>query len=144
MKAPCFSILTLMSILNSLSGAVLRQASEIKNKIEALEVEFAKLLNASAVGFSVEIGKDKPVAKKGGMSAAGRAKIAAAQKARWAKVNAGKKSKVSVSASKPATVTAKPALKKKGGMSAAGRAKIAAAAKARWAKVRAAKAAAAK
>jgi hypothetical protein len=137
-----------MSILNTLSGAVLRQASEIKNKIEALEVEFAKLLNASAVGFAVEIGKDKPAAKKGGgMSAAGRARIAAAQKARWAKVNAGKKSKVKAVASnvagaaKTASVAAKPA-KKKGGISAAGRAKIAAAAKARWAKVRAAKAAA--
>jgi hypothetical protein len=56
------------------------------------------------------------------MSAAGRAKIAAAAKARWAKIHA---------ADKP--------VKKKHTMSAAGRAKIAAAAKARWAKVRAAK-----
>ena len=56
------------------------------------------------------------------MSAAARAKIAAAQKARWAKV---KKS------------VAKPVAKKKSGISAAGRAKIAAAAKARWAKAKA-------
>jgi hypothetical protein len=66
------------------------------------------------------------------VSTAGRAKIAAAQKLRWKKVNAAK-------ASKPAKViaesTAKPVVKRK--MSAAGRAKIAASAKARWAKVKA-------
>jgi hypothetical protein len=58
------------------------------------------------------------------MSAAGRARIAAAQKARWAKIKG-----------------AKPAPKapaKKRTMSAAGRARISAAAKARWAKARAA------
>ena len=75
----------------------------------------------------------KPVAaripkKKGGMSAAGSAKIAAAQKARWAKVKAVK----------PAVTVAKPA-KKKFTMSAAAKAKISAAAKARWAKVKAEK-----
>jgi hypothetical protein len=58
------------------------------------------------------------------MSAAGRAKIAAAAKARWAKVRAGKSS-------------AKPKAKRK--MTAAGRARIRAAVKARWARVRAAK-----
>jgi len=133
-----------MSILNSLSGAVLRQAAEIKHKIEALEVEFAKLVNASAVGFSVEVGKEKPAAKKSGISAAGKARIIAAQKARWAKVNAAKKSKPG--AGKPATKTDKPITiekpaAKKSKMSPAARAKIAAAAKARWAKVRADKAA---
>jgi hypothetical protein len=57
------------------------------------------------------------------MSAAGRAKIAAGQKARWAKAK-GQKMKQS-----------QP---KKRKMSAAARAKISAAAKARWAKVKAA------
>ena len=60
------------------------------------------------------------------MSAAGRAAVAAAQKARWAKVKAGK--------------PAAKASAKKSKMSAAGRAKIAAAQKARWAKVKAEKA----
>ena len=59
------------------------------------------------------------------MSAAGRASIAAAQKARWAKVK-GKKS------------SAKPVKKAKRKMSAAARAKISAAAKKRWAKAKAA------
>ena len=66
--------------------------------------------------------------KKGGMSAAGRAKVAAAQKARWAKFKAAKQT---VKAAKPA--------KKKFAMSAAAKAKISAAAKARWAKIKAEK-----
>jgi hypothetical protein len=61
------------------------------------------------------------------MSAAGRARIAAAQRARWAKV----KAKASI-----ANVVAMP---KKRTMSAAARRRIAAAQRARWAKVKAAK-----
>lgn len=57
------------------------------------------------------------------MSAAGRARIAAAQKVRWAKLKAKKAA--------PKKATRK--------ISAAGRAKIAAAQKARWAKIKAAK-----
>ncbi len=60
------------------------------------------------------------------MSAAGRARIIAAQKARWAKVNAAKG---------PATSSPKT---KKRKMSAAAKAKIAAAARARWARAKAA------
>jgi hypothetical protein len=66
------------------------------------------------------------------MSAAGRAKIAAAQKARWAKINAAK------GAAKPVAKAA-PVSKKKGQMSAEGKARIVAAQKARWAKIKAAK-----
>ena len=61
------------------------------------------------------------------MSAAGRARVAAAQKKRWAKIKGA--------AAAPAT---KPA-KKKGKISAAGKARIAAAQKARGAKIKAAK-----
>ena len=60
------------------------------------------------------------------ISAAGRARIAAAQRARWAKVKASDKS----------NVVATP---KKRTLSAVGRRKIAAAQRARWAKVKAAK-----
>ena len=65
------------------------------------------------------------VVKKRTMSAAGRAAVAAAQKARWAKIKQGK--------------AAKPVARKRK-MSAAGRAAIAAAARARWAKFNAEKA----
>ena len=59
------------------------------------------------------------------MSAAGKARIAAAQKARWAKLK-GKK------------LSVKPVKKAKRKMSKAARAKISASAKARWAKAKAA------
>ena len=74
------------------------------------------------------IEKPKRGPKKGGMSAEGRARIAAAQKARWAKAKV-LKTAAPASAEKPA--------KRK--MSAAGRARIIAAQKARWAKVKAGK-----
>jgi hypothetical protein len=64
------------------------------------------------------------------MSASARNKIAAAQRARWAKVK-GQKPETTGAAGGEAP--------KKRKMSAAGRAKIAAAAKARWAKFRASK-----
>ncbi len=70
--------------------------------------------------------------KRKGLTAAARARIAAAQKARWAAYRKGK------------TVAAKaPAEKPKRKLSAAGRRAIIAATKKRWAAVRAAKAAAA-
>jgi len=61
------------------------------------------------------------------MSAAGRARIAAAARARWAKFRNGAK------AAKPAKAT-----RKKKRFNAAARAKLSAAAKARWAKAKAA------
>jgi len=109
-----------MSNLLSLSSTQLKRAAAIKDQIEALNDELASLLGSSA-----SAGKTARGAKKGGMSAAGRARVAAAQRARWAKIKAANPTKAGG--------------KKKFIMSAAGRAKIAAAAKARWAKVRAAK-----
>ena len=106
------------SSITDLSAQQLRRAANIKDKIQTLENELGKILGSSI----------KPVAaaapkKRRKMSAAGRAKIAAGQKARWAKAK-GQKMKQS-----------QP---KKRKMSAAARAKISAAAKARWAKVKAA------
>lgn len=64
---------------------------------------------------------------RGRISAPGRARIAAAQKARWARVRA--------KSGKPNVIT----MPKKRTLSAAARKKIAAAQRARWAKVKAAK-----
>jgi hypothetical protein len=69
--------------------------------------------------------------RKGGMSAAGRARVAVAQRARWAKIKASKGSGDAV------PTPAKAATRK---MSAEGRARIVAAQKARWAKIKAEKA----
>jgi len=109
-----------MNIAN-ISSADLRRAITIKEQIEVLQSELAGILGESGGPAPKRLGR--PPGR--GMSAAGRARIAAAQRARWAKVE-GK--------GNAASVEAKPKRK----MSAAGRAKIAAAAKARWAKVKAA------
>ena len=115
---------TMSNQISSLSTAQLRHAADLQEKIETLNDELASLL-----GISAPAPAKAPAKKKGGMSAAGRAKIAAAQKARWAKAKAGKPAAKAVAAKAPA---------KKRSMSPAARAKIAAAAKARWAKAKAA------
>jgi len=117
-----------MSILN-LSAQQLRQAADIKEKLSALEKELATLTGSNAPTVAPK--SVKPAKKKGGMSAAGKARIVAAQKLRWAKIKAAK---VAPKANKPV----KPAKKT---MSAEAKAKISAAVKARWAKVKAQKAA---
>ena len=123
LKSYCTSLLdpythpTMSITLSSLSSEQLRRAADLKEEIETLNNELASILGAPA---SIPA----KTRKKRGMSAAGRARIAAAQKARWAKIKG-----------------AKPAPKapaKKRTMSAAGRARISAAAKARWAKAKAA------
>jgi len=110
-----------MKLIGSLTALQLRRAAAIKDQIDTLEIELGKILG--------EGGASKPAATGGKrtMSAAGRARIIAAQKARWAKVKGTKGAAV-----------AKPAGKGRRKMSAAAKAKIAAAAKARWAKVKAA------
>ena len=77
-----------MSNLASLTSAQLIKAAKIKDKIGKLEKQLEELL-----GSSVPAAKPtaKPGRKKNKMSAAGRARIAEAQKLRWAKINAGKK-----------------------------------------------------
>jgi hypothetical protein len=107
--------------LRDLTVAQLHKAAAIKERIEQLERDLTSILGipeAMTVGGVVR--------RRRKMSPAARARISAAMKARWAKVNAGK------------TTTATPA-KGKRTMSPAARAKISAAAKARWAKVRAGK-----
>jgi len=105
----------IMSIA-TLSATQLRKAADLKDRIGKLETQLNLLLGSSAASA-------KPAKKKGGMSAAGRAAVAAAQRARWAKINSGKSKSV-----------AKQVKKERKKMSAEARAKIAAAQKARWAK----------
>lgn len=77
-----------MSLL-TLTPVQLRRAANLKEKIAALNKELATLIGGSATPAPLKAGKPV-VAKKGGMSAAGKARIAAAQKRRWAKVRAAK------------------------------------------------------
>jgi hypothetical protein len=103
--------------LSSLTAKQLRHAADLKEEIESLNQEFASLLGTPAPASAIAHKKRK-------VSAAGRARMAAAQKARWAKLK-----------------TAKPAVKapaKKRKMSAEAKAKLSASAKARWERVKAA------
>ena len=105
----------------------LKRAISIAEQIERLKNELDAILRG--VSYSPPPSILGLGAKKFTMSASARAKIAAAQKARWAKQKG-----------KPAAAKKAPAAKKNGPkISAAGRARIAAAQKARWAKVKAAK-----
>ncbi len=108
---------------------------ELNSRIVSTEKELSSLKEAVAIlrklgtaldGYTTAV----PAKRRRRMSAAGRARIAAGQRARWAKVAAAKG---------PTKVEAKPA-KKKRKMSAAGIAAIRAGVKARMAKVRTEKA----
>ena len=115
-----------MNTITSLTPQQLRKAAGLKEKIQSLEKELAQLLGSSAPAV---VATAKPSAKpakkkKGQMSAAGRAAIVAAQKARWAA------KKAAVPAAKPVAVKA-PAKKRK--MSAATKAMLKAKMKAYWA-----------
>ena len=124
----------------NLSSKQLRQAADLKEKIAALETELNTILSGSGSGIPSPL--KAPKVKKGGMSAAGRARIAAAQKARWAKVRGKGKTvvekviKAVIAAAKPAQITKPGKIKRT--MSAAAKAKISAAAKKRWKKAKAA------
>jgi hypothetical protein len=75
-----------MSLIIDLSAQQLRRAAAIKEQIQSLESKLARILGSPAKPVAVVVPK-----KKRKMSAAGRAKISAAAKARWAKVKALKK-----------------------------------------------------
>ena len=75
-----------MSIIN-LTSKQLRKAADLQEKIAKLQSELAGLLGGAVKSAAPAA---KPAKKKGGMSAAGRARIVAAQKLRWAKIKAAK------------------------------------------------------
>jgi hypothetical protein len=115
--------------MNNLLGITpkqLRRAADLQERILKLQDELTGIL-----GVPPETPAGAPAAPKNGrrkrrtMSAAGRAAVAAAQRARWAKIKGEK-------------TPAKAEKKGRRKLSAAGRAAIAAAARARWAKAKAA------
>jgi hypothetical protein len=107
-----------------------RTKTKLQKQLRAVETRLAILEGRTETPAAPKARKPgRP--RKRRMSAEGRARIIAAQKARWAKIKAGKKA---------IPAAAKPAKKRR--LSAAGLARIRAGVKARWAKVRAAKAAA--
>ena len=111
---------SIISSIINLTPQQLRRAANLKEKMASLEKELGRIL-----GTPAQAQNDKAPRKKGKMSAAGRANIVAAQKARWAKIK-GKKWSM------------KPVKKAKRKMTAEGRKRLAQLAKARWAKAKAA------
>jgi hypothetical protein len=109
-----------MNSITGLSPKALRRAADLQERIQSLQEELGQLLGGAAATPAQPTETPK---KKWKFSAASRAKMRAAQKARWAKI-------------KGTTASAKPAKKAKRKMSAAGRAAISAAVKARWAKAK--------
>lgn len=108
----------------------LQRAIEISEQIQTLEAELKSLLAGAWVSSGKSAVAAREPRKKRGMSAEGRAKIAAAQKARWAKAK-GENSSSDVEAPAKAASAGK---KKKRKLSPEARARIVAAVKARWAK----------
>ena len=91
----------------------LQEAVSIRRQIDALEKRLSSILGTAVPGSATRQGRRR-------MSVATRAKLAAAARARWAKLNEGKK-------------TAQLTSRKKGGITAAGRKKLSQLMKARWA-----------
>jgi hypothetical protein len=109
--------------ITSLSPQQLRQAADLKEKIDGLQVQLNEILGSEVSPLITTQGPKKGRRK---ISAEGRARIAAAQKARWAKVRSESGSKqASGSPTKP-----------KRHISAALRKARSEAMKARWAKAR--------
>jgi|ERR1039458_221279 hypothetical protein len=143
--------------ITTISPAQLRKAADIQEKILELQDELNQLLGAPAPALAAEPTTQAP--KKRKVSAAGRARMRAAQKARWAKIKgtapsnepATEPKKRKMSAQGLANIRAgvakrmsaqgkapeaKPVEKARKKISAAGLANIRAAQKARWAKAK--------
>jgi hypothetical protein len=129
-----------MPTIDNLKKAIVvaQQIEKHQSQLAKLQAELQSLLqkgSAPVTAAKVAIPSVvKPAKRKGGLSAAGRAAIVAAQKARWAKVKKGKAGKAAAKKAAPA----KPA-KKKRNISPEGRKKLAEMMKARWAAKKAAK-----
>jgi len=115
----------------------LEKALNIRKQIASLQENLSSIFGDRLPSLSVTKATTAQRKGKRTMSPEARARIAAAQKARWARSKGG--SVAAPAAAKPSAPAAKGP--KKGGISAEGRARIIAAQKARWAKVRAQKSA---
>ena len=136
--------------LITLTAKQLRQAADIQERIQSLQDELSQILGATAQTTEDE-STDGRRKKKRKMSPAGRAAIAAAARARWAKLK-GIAPKRKLSAAGIANIRAgvakrmaalrgaKPAVKpaQQRNVSSAARARLSALAKARWKRAKAA------
>ena len=128
----------------SLKRSLETEADRIKSRLQEIDVALGVEIPPPFIPSEVQVeatsktGPGRPKGTKGGMSAAGRAAIVAAQKARWAKKNEQK----GFTAPQLTVVTklvepSEPAKKRR--YTPEGKARIVAGIKARWAKYNAAK-----
>jgi len=125
--------------MNADLNKYLRLQTALLNERTRIEARLSDINRVLGGDMSAASPAPSATSRRGGarkFSAATKAKMAAAQKARWAKL----KGKASVVSATPSANQPSAAPKKKRKMSAAGRAAIKAAQKARWAKVKARKA----
>jgi hypothetical protein len=113
----------------------LEEAVAVRKQIDQLRSRLASLLGGSsapsvAVSFARVSTAGAGRKRRGGLSAAGRARIAAAARARWARVKA---SNAASSAPSAKASSGKKSRRKKGGITPAGRRKLSQMMKARWA-----------
>jgi hypothetical protein len=141
-----------MNSITNLSPAQLRQAADLQENIQELQDQLNELLGGGASTPTAAVTEAPKGPRKHRMSAAGRAAIAAAAKARWAKYNAekgepAKKGKRRLSAQGLANIRAGVAKRMaaqgkaaqpvpKRTMSPAAKAKMARLMKQRWAKAK--------
>ena len=109
--------------ITTITPQQLRQAADLQEKIQSLQEELGQLLGGDVSTPAQTTEAPTTKRKKWKMSAAGRARIAAAARARWARI-------------KGSAPSAKPVKKAKKHFSAAARAALSAAIKARWAKAK--------
>jgi len=107
----------------SISIQSLKEAISLKEEISSLEARLKKILGGGNAPAAVETTAKPGRKRRRKMSASARARIAAAQKARWAKIKG---------------IATAPAAKKRKrrGLSPEGRARIIAAQKKRWAAIK--------
>ena len=110
----------------------LEEAVAVRKQIDQLRSRLASLLGGSSAPSSVAssalpIIRRAGRKRRGGLSAAGRERIAAAARARWARA------KAAASAAPSAKASSRKKSRKKGGITPAGRRKLSQMMKARWA-----------
>ena len=122
-------LLHITSNMINITSAQLRKAADLQEQIQELQQQVNQILGGEVPTPAQPTEAPK---KKGEMSAAGRAAISAAAKARWAK-RRGIAFTITPTRSDEPAPTMKPKIKR----SAAWRSALSASAKARWAKMKA-------
>jgi hypothetical protein len=81
------------TLIDTVMKQLQHERARLENELHRVSVALTTFGQVYMHGTKPSRGKSRPTGKKRTISAAGRKRIAAAQKARWAKVRAAKKQK---------------------------------------------------